>query len=178
MTRCGLESRAMTEPDHSGGRSAQVLLSHVHGAQPVLTTLTKVVRLLVLYPHVVAGHLGAQGLAVDQDDPGRHPVCVRDRLRREAARGDEGAPVCVGSVQGPGEFLDLRPPGRPGPAVALGRNVDADEPDNVPVCTALAVAIERNPLVGVTRAFHRSPIAGAVLAGAVPLPAFVVENVG
>lgn len=46
------------------------------------------------------------------------------------------------------------------------------------MCTALAVAIERSPLVGVTRAFHRSPIVGAVLAGAVPLPAFVVENVG
>ena len=60
----------------------------------------------------------------------------------------------------------------------FGLNVDADESHNVPVCTALAVAIERNPLVGVTRAFHRSPIVGAVLAGAVPLPTFVVENVG
>lgn len=46
------------------------------------------------------------------------------------------------------------------------------------MCTALAVAIERSPLVGVTRAFHRSPIAGAVSAGALPLPAFVVEVVG
>ena len=41
------------------------------------------------------------------------------------------------------------------------------------MCTAPAVAIERSPLVGVTRAFHRSPYAGAV-----PLPAFVVEIVG
>ena len=57
-------------------------------------------------------------------------------------------------------------------------NVDADELHNVPVCTALGVAIERNPLARVTRAFHRSPVAGAVLAGAVPLPAFAVENVG
>jgi len=54
----------------------------------------------------------------------------------------------------------------------------ADEPDNVPVRTVFAVAIERNPLVRVARAFRRSPIVGAVLGGVAPLPAFVVENAG
>ena len=46
------------------------------------------------------------------------------------------------------------------------------------MCTALAAAIGRNLLAGVTRAFRWSPIVAAVLAGAVPLPAFAVENAG
>jgi hypothetical protein len=54
----------------------------------------------------------------------------------------------------------------------------ADELDNVPVHTAVAVTIGRNPLAGIARTFRRSPIAGTVLAGAVPLPAFVVGNPG
>ena len=44
-------------------------------------------RLLVLYPCVVADHQGAQGLAVDQDDPGRHPVCgVREQAEAMIAQ--------------------------------------------------------------------------------------------
>jgi hypothetical protein len=82
-------------------------------------------RLLILYPYVVADHQAAQGLAVDQDDPGRHPVCVRDRLGREAARGDEDAPVCLRPVQRSDELLDLRPSDSPACAVSLGLNVDA-----------------------------------------------------
>src|SRR5258708_28864471 len=82
-------------------------------------------RLLILDPYVVADHQAAQRMAIDQDDPCRHPVRVRDRFRRETACGDEDAPVCLRPVQCPDEFLDLRPPYRPDRAVALRLHVDA-----------------------------------------------------
>ncbi|HWE92278.1 MAG TPA: MAB_1171c family putative transporter [Pseudonocardiaceae bacterium] len=54
-------------------------------------------------------------------------------------------------------------------AIRQGARVERDadfpaEPDDVPVRTTLAVATERNRLVKVARAFHRSPIVGAVVA--------------
>jgi hypothetical protein len=59
---------------------------------------------LAFHADVVLDHQAAQGLAVDQDNPGRDPVGVCDSFRRETAAGDEDAAVCLGSVQ-------HRPPG-------------------------------------------------------------------
>jgi hypothetical protein len=78
-----------------------------------------------------AGPSDRSGPAVDQDDPGRHPVGVCDGFRREATGGNEDAAVCLGSVQRSDEFLDLRPPDRLAGAVSLGLDVDAIQPERV-----------------------------------------------
>ena len=63
------------------------------------------VRLLILDADIVANHQGAKSSAVDQDDSGGHPVCIRNGLQRESARGDKDAPIRLGTVQGSDEFL-------------------------------------------------------------------------
>src|SRR5579863_4458828 len=63
------------------GRSALV--------KEVLVDALDHIRLLVLHAYVVTDHQAAQSQAINQDDPGCHPVCIGDGLRPETAGGDE-----------------------------------------------------------------------------------------
>ena len=87
--------------------------------------------LLILHADIVANHQPAKSRTVDQDDSSGHPVRVRDGLRRESARGDEDAPIRLGTVQRSHELLDLWPPDTPAPTVSLGLNVNAIQPQRI-----------------------------------------------
>src|SRR6185437_14975384 len=89
------------------------------------------VCLLILHADIVADHQRAQSRAVDQDDSGGYPVRVRGSLRRESARGDEDAPIRLGTVKRSDELLDLRPSDSPARAVTLGLNVNAIQPERI-----------------------------------------------
>jgi hypothetical protein len=105
-------------------RSTVTALGGLVLVEEVLVDALDHVRLLLLDADVVADHQSAQGQAVEQDDPGRHPVCVSDGLGREPTGGDEDSAISLGSVQGPDEFLDLRPPNCPVRRVPLGLHVN------------------------------------------------------
>ena len=87
--------------DFAATRSTAAALGGSVLVEEVLVDALDHVRLLVLDADVVADHQPAQGQAVEQDDPGCHPVCAGDGLGGEPAGGDEDPAVGLGPVQAP-----------------------------------------------------------------------------